>query len=192
MQSEVCHEWGFNERLDLARARRAYSETPGGYRGVIHGTIHRFNDSDEQVVGGDAVDLDAAQQARIKGFKEYLVMCEGRHSISTSVHNLGWLIWEKLNSRLGYALAVPDACPGPSGELLLTWDKDSDHFEVEVEPSLDVSFFYVNSHKNISWESPTTLNASIDNRTEQALRIFQLPTVPARALAASTAPRSSS
>jgi len=190
MQCEECHEWGFDDRLDIARARRAYSEKPGGYRGLIHDSPYLVNDADAQILDSHVV--DATHRARIQGFKDYLVMCEGRNSISALVHDRAWTIWEKMSNKMGGALEVPDACPGASGELLLTWDKDSDHFEVEVESNLYVSLFYVNSKKNLSWESATTANAPIDNETEQILRIFQLPIPPARAFAAGTAPRNNS
>lgn len=119
------------------------------------------------------------QIARVKEFKDYISECERLCSISPDVATLVWRSWEKLDAAAAELLEVPDACPGFDGELLLTWDRNSDHFEMEVEADLQVTLFYVNSEKNLSWESHLTADETIDRRTGQVLQLFQIPNLSA-------------
>ncbi len=51
-------------------------------------------------------------------------------------------------------LPVPDACPGPDGTLLLTWDRGEQHFELEFHPGERPMFFYANRETRELWEAP--------------------------------------
>ncbi len=57
-------------------------------------------------------------------------------------------VWAKTKRRI----PIPDACPGPNGQLLYCWDTSEHHLELEVFPSGDVEMFYRNRTSGELWE----------------------------------------
>src|SRR5260370_953215 len=44
--------------------------------------------------------------------------------------------WKRLDEVFSGSLAIPDAAPGPDGQILFTWDKGEHHAEIEIDGSL--------------------------------------------------------
>jgi hypothetical protein len=103
--------------------------------------------------------------------------------IADSVRDATWYAWQVLNIHTADGLKVPDACPGPNGEVALSWDDGSKHFEVEVDRQARVTCFYQDLELKNAWEVPTDPHGQMDERIKTALGIFTLakpvPTSPA-------------
>jgi hypothetical protein len=56
---------------------------------------------------------------RVQGLVDYLYHIVDQELITPRVARLAWNAWTTLSNSIGNALLVPDACPGPYGELLL-------------------------------------------------------------------------
>ena len=48
-------------------------------------------------------------------------------------------------------LPMPNAGDGPSGEMILSWNIGPHHLEVEIEPSGEAEWFYLNFQTNETW-----------------------------------------
>jgi hypothetical protein len=60
-------------------------------------------------------------------------------------------------------MPVPAACTGPSREILLYWDKEQHHFEIEIiEGQETLEFFYRNRVTEDLWNK----NYNIGNRID--------------------------
>lgn len=104
--------------------------------------------------------------------KTYLDMCADGGYIADPVRDAAWYAWHVLNIQTGDTLSVPDACPGPTGEVVLSWDSGSKHFEVEVDRSARVTWFYQDPELKKLWEVSAEPNANIDERVKTALGNF--------------------
>jgi hypothetical protein len=103
-------------------------------------------------------------------YLQYCVTCE---AVTPVISSAAWSFWEKLRKHFGGNLVVPDACPVPNGNLLLTWDRGAVHFELEVERDLNASFFFVDRHdRKTAWELTTSLENLTDARIWKALENF--------------------
>jgi hypothetical protein len=96
------------------------------------------------------------QPDQVRGLVKYLGSISkgrpGERSISPSTALLAYNLWVYLWSATGFKLPVPDACPGPDGQLLYTWDQGEHHLELEVFPEGASEFFYSNRVTNELWE----------------------------------------
>jgi hypothetical protein len=119
--------------------------------------------------------VNPIESPRSKELRTYLAMCARRNFIEPVVERLGVRIWQKLMLRVGGRLEVPDACPGPEGEVLFTWDRSSRHLELEITSDLRATLFYVDTKSNVSWECPVNANESLDERIAKALSAFEAP-----------------
>ena len=62
-----------------------------------------------------------------------------------------WRIWETLSAATHNALLVPDAAPGPDGQLLYAWDDREHHLELELFPDGRAEFFCRNRETGSLW-----------------------------------------
>jgi hypothetical protein len=81
---------------------------------------------------------------RVQGLVDYLNQMVDQELITPRVARLAWNAWTALSNSTGNALPVPDACPGPDGELLYTWDQGEHHLELEIFADTPAEFFYEN------------------------------------------------
>jgi hypothetical protein len=70
---------------------------------------------------------------RVQGLVDYLYRIADQELVAPRLARLAWEAWASLSNSMRNTLLVPDACPGPNGELLYTWDRNSDHLELEIE-----------------------------------------------------------
>jgi hypothetical protein len=59
--------------------------------------------------------------------------------------------WEALDAATDRRVAIPNAGPGPNGEMILTWDQREHHFEIEVAPAEPPYLFYRNRESGETW-----------------------------------------
>ena len=89
-------------------------------------------------------------------------------------HASGYLrVWNDLQlaiAKSGFQLQVPNACPGPDGDLLYTWDSGNDHFECELYPDGNVAYFYKNRKTKESWLLDTTISDAIPEKAISLLK----------------------
>src|SRR2546423_15629017 len=97
--------------------------------------------------------MAAVLTERAAKLRAYLERAAGEGLISRSVSASCWRAWEDAASAVP-GLEVPDACPGPDGSLLLTWDRGEQHFELEFQPGEAPMFFYANRETKELWEAP--------------------------------------
>jgi hypothetical protein len=62
--------------------------------------------------------------------------------IAPEMAHRAWRAWCQAWAASGFRLGVPDACSGPDGQLLYTWDRGRHHLEVELVPGGPDEFFY--------------------------------------------------
>src|SRR5713101_6782623 len=88
---------------------------------------------------------------RVQGLVDYLYQIVDQELVTPRLARRAWEAWAALSNNMGNALLVPDACPGPNGELLYTWDRDADHLELEIFPDAAAEFFYENDASDEVW-----------------------------------------
>jgi hypothetical protein len=76
---------------------------------------------------------------------------------------------------MGNLLSVPDACPGPDGQLLYTWDHGDHHLELELFPDAPAEFFYENDTTGDVWEATYIVGKSVPAGAMDKLRILRSP-----------------
>ncbi len=92
--------------------------------------------------------------------------------ISPPMIDLAWSAWIALRDATSPTLPIPDACPGPDGELLYTWDREEHHFEAEVFPSGAVEFFYRNRLTDELWEHDGMIDDPIPESVIAKMSLF--------------------
>lgn len=97
-----------------------------------------------------------SQDSRIAGLRRYLAQVSSYEEeaplISEATAASSLAAWKALWSASGKRLSVPDACPGPDGQLLYTWDREEHHLELEIFPSGRGEFFYRNRKSGELWD----------------------------------------
>ena len=78
---------------------------------------------------------------RVLVFHAYLDETARAGDISDETAGRAWEAWCRLSRKMGGCLTVPDAAPGNDSELLLTWDQDERHLELEFLPDGPAKFF---------------------------------------------------
>jgi hypothetical protein len=112
--------------------------------------------------------------ARTQQLQYYLQQVVNAGHLSQKTASLAWEAWKMLNVATSGRLPVPDACPGPDGQLLYTWDKREHHFEVEIFPEGLGEFFYMNRVTDETWEHDYSIADEIPGEVKTKLRIFGL------------------
>lgn len=83
--------------------------------------------------------------------------------------------WRGLSARVK-GVPEPIAAAGPNGEIGFTWDRGDHHLEVEFSPDGSLEAFYRNRRTRESWHSSEADGEVVIPETEEALRLFILPT----------------
>ncbi len=97
-----------------------------------------------------------SERSRIADLKRYLGQVSSHEEeeplISESTAALSLKAWSEIWSVSGRRLPVPDACPGPEGQLLYTWDREEHHLELEIFPDGRGELFYRNRKSGELWD----------------------------------------
>jgi hypothetical protein len=114
----------------------------------------------------------AANLRRVQGLIDYLDRIAADRLITPEMALLTWDAWNKLSVATENTLPVPDACPGPDGELLYTWDHEEHHLELEIFPDQPAEFFYRSRRSSELWECEYVIGESLPNDTLARLQLF--------------------
>jgi hypothetical protein len=109
---------------------------------------------------------------RVQGLVDYLNQCVDQELITARVARLAWTAWTALSDSTGNALLVPDASPGPDGQLLYTWDRDEHHLELEVFADAPAEFFYENEASGEAGEATLDIGEPVPAEMLSRLRLF--------------------
>ena len=109
---------------------------------------------------------------RVQGLVDYLNQCVDQELITPRVARLAWNAWTSLSNSTGNALLVPDACPGPDGELLYTWDQGEHHLELEISADTPAELFYENDVSGEVGEVILVIGEPVPTEVLNRLRLF--------------------
>src|SRR5579862_4955623 len=91
-------------------------------------------------------------EVELHDFYAYLNGIESQGFISHQTNTDATAVWKDLQRNT--MLPVPNASAGPDGILLLTWDENQHHLEVEFLPEQMPMFFYCDHNVSDYWEVP--------------------------------------
>src|SRR5437588_11368997 len=109
---------------------------------------------------------------RVPGLVDYLNQMVDQELITLRVARLAWNAWTALSNSTGNALLVPDACPGPDGELLYTWDRGDHHLELEIFADTPAEFFYENDASGEVGEATLVIGEPVPAEMLDRLQLF--------------------
>ena len=109
---------------------------------------------------------------RVQGLVDYLYRITDEELVTSRLTRMAWEAWAALSNIMNNALLVPDACPGPNGELLYTWDRDGHHLELEIFLEAAAEFFYENDASGEVWESVFVIGEPVSAEVQDKLRLF--------------------
>lgn len=112
------------------------------------------------------------EKARAQKLSYYLGAISRAGEIDHHTAVLCWRAWLSLRNATSSLLPVPDACPGPDGQLLFTWDRGDHHLELEVFPNGIGEFFYRNRQSDELWEHIGTVHDPIPDSVKAKLSLF--------------------
>ena len=103
--------------------------------------------------GSSAPEQDYAAFARL--FHEhrlYINRLGESGLISRGLAKLALTIWWRLDASVhGTDLTIPDASPGPNGELLYTWKRGPHYLSLEMADGVAAEFFYQHRESGETW-----------------------------------------
>jgi hypothetical protein len=114
----------------------------------------------------------AANLRRVQGLIDYLDRITANNQVTPQMAGLAWEAWNKLSVATENALPVPDAGPGPDGEILYTWDRGEHHFELEILPADPAEFFYRNRNSGELWECEYVIGQPIPEAALAKAQLF--------------------
>ena len=109
---------------------------------------------------------------RLQRLNHYLAFVREAGDIASNTAETAWQTWKMLSSSMDRPLPVPDAAPGPDGQLLYTWNKGDHHLELEIFPNGPAEFFYLNRVSSETWEEEYLIGNSISLDAKARLTIF--------------------
>ncbi|MBA3442037.1 MAG: UPF0175 family protein [Pyrinomonadaceae bacterium] len=142
-----------------------------------HITLHyEENDFDADVAAMQTLQTDSAASSihddRVQELTDYLARMEQAALIHPNRATRAWQAWEELLVATSHGLPVPDAAPGPDGELLFAWDRGEHHLELEVFPTTPVEFFYLNRVTDAVWGYDHIIGAVLPQVMLDKLSLF--------------------
>jgi hypothetical protein len=117
----------------------------------------------------------AVRLGRVQELEDYLNGICDQGFISADVKDDTLKAWRALSASTHNALMVPNACPGDEGDLLLTWDRDDHHLELEFVQGSPAIVFFTDRTRGMPWESEFHADASLEPRLFSALALFASP-----------------
>ncbi len=109
---------------------------------------------------------------RFQMLNYYLVSVREAGDIDANTASIAWNAWKLLSGLMGKPLPVPDAAPGPDGQLLYAWNKEEHHLELEFFPNGPAEFFYLNRLSNETWEGEYIVDKPISQDVKARLKVF--------------------
>ena len=97
-----------------------------------------------------------------------------RNEVNRQTASFAWKAWQDLSLLMSNNLTVPDTGAGPNGEILFSWNREDDHFELEIFPSGKGEFFYLNHRTNEFQENEYTLSKPLPQDIRNILNLFTL------------------
>lgn len=146
----------------LLKAAEESGTTPVGW---IEARLPGFSEADRYAT---PVLLDE----RVQELSAYLEGLVGSHEISSDTATYAWNAWKDLSGAAGGTLLVPDAAPGPNGELLYTWNRGEHHFELEMFANGSAEMFYANRESGELWGSEYCPGESLSPEAAAKLGFF--------------------
>ena len=115
----------------------------------------------------------AKRSSRVREFRAYIESVSTRALIAESTGREALQAWDSLNSLTSSAIGVPNAAPGNEGELLLVWDSERHHLEIEFGPAGLPTLFYADRiTPSASWELDLAPGALLDAAVLRTLTLF--------------------
>ena len=112
---------------------------------------------------------------RVQEIENYLNRICAQGFISADVRDDALRAWNALSAATRNALIVPNACPGDEGDLLLTWDRDDHHLELEFVRGSPAVVFWADRTRGMPWESEFHADTPLERRLLSALEFFLSP-----------------
>ncbi len=103
---------------------------------------------------------------------DYLQTIRDAGDISADTAKLAWNAWQHLREAAARDLSVPDAAPGPEGQLLYAWNKSEHHLELEIFPNRPAEFFYFNRVSQEAWEEAYHIDQPLSQQAQDKFAIF--------------------
>lgn len=91
--------------------------------------------------------------SRMTSLKRYLKRLVTEGLTNPATESLAQQAWRRLDEVFLGDLAIPDAAPGPDGQILFTWDEGEHHSEIEIDTNGDATFFSLNRQTREARES---------------------------------------
>ena len=114
---------------------------------------------------------DDAPLARIQRLAYYLGTVSNAGDISHEAATTALIVWNEISKTLR-ALPVPDAAPGPEGQLLYTWNRGEHHLELEIFPEAPAEFFYYNRASEETWQEDYRVGEPLSEAALARLSLF--------------------
>lgn len=114
------------------------------------------------------------EQAREQKLSYYLRAVSRLGEISEYTAVRAWRLWRSLRGMPQAQLRVPDACPGPNGELLFTWDAGQHYLELEIFPNGTAELFYRNRETGEMWEYDEPFDDVVEEEVKAKLTLFSI------------------
>lgn len=130
------------------------------------------DDGDAESTYPEAYSEHLQEWGRVQHLNNYLGNIRDAGDIDPTTAAMAWDAWKALSEVTQRSLPVPDAAPGPNGELLYTWDKAEHHLELEFARDGSAEFFYRNRESGQLWGAEYTTGALLSQEVEEKLRIF--------------------
>ena len=91
------------------------------------------------------------QGKQVHEHRKYLEGLVATGAISPQMERRAWEIWGNLWTKYP-DLTVPDAGPGPDGEVQYTWSRRDHYLALDIIPDQPSEFFYRNRQTGTMWE----------------------------------------
>jgi hypothetical protein len=115
--------------------------------------------------------LENSDEERVQGLAYYLGTVSAAGEITPSTAALALKFWNELR-RAVRGLPVPDAAPGPEGQLLYTWNRAEHHLEAEIFPNGSIEMFYRNRITGDLWGHDSTAGDALSEEVITRLRLM--------------------
>lgn len=103
---------------------------------------------------------DGSDSGSLLKLDNYLQQQVSSHSINQAASETYKNAAYEFIAAFGPNSGVPDACPGPDGQMIYYWRKDSDSIQLDVKPNGDAELYYRNTNGDflIEYKVGTLLN----------------------------------
>ena len=111
-------------------------------------------------------------QTRHAKLMEYFQFLYSRDQIALRTIADVKLILQLLDCVVSLELPEPDASAGVQGQILLDWELNEHHFELEIFPTGEGVFFYYNRVTKETWDDDYHIGDEISDKVQNYLRLY--------------------